>query len=88
MLGATVQDIIRLLSKDFLLLILVANVVALPLVYLGAKDWLAGYAYAIDIGLWLFVIPLVLVFTVAIVTISAQTFKSARRNPIDALRYE
>lgn len=87
-LGATVQDIIRLLSKDFLLLILVANIVALPLVYLGAKDWLAGYAYAIDIGLWLFVIPLVLVFTVAIITISAQTFKSARRNPIDALRYE
>lgn len=87
-LGATVGDIINLLSKDFLLLILLANMVALPLVYLGAKSWLAGYAYAIDLGLWLFVIPLSLVFVVAIATISVQTFKSARRNPIDALRYE
>lgn len=87
-LGATVQDIIGLLSKDFLLLILLANIVALPLVYLGAQSWLAGYAYAIDLGLWLFVIPLLLVFVVAIATISVQTFKSARRNPIDALRYE
>lgn len=87
-LGASVKDIIHLLSKDFLLLILVANLVALPLVYLGAKSWLAGYAYAITPGLWLFAIPLSLVFIVAIATISVQTFKSARRNPIDSLRYE
>ncbi len=87
-LGASVKDIIGLLSKDFLLLILLANLVALPLVYLGAKSWLAGYAYAITPGLWLFAIPLSLVFIVAIATISFQTFKSARRNPIDSLRYE
>ncbi|GAB5527813.1 MAG: ABC transporter permease [Roseivirga sp.] len=87
-LGASVKDIIGLLSKDFLLLILVANLVALPLVYLGAKSWLAGYAYAITPGVWLFAIPLSLVFIVAIATISVQTFKSARRNPIDSLRYE
>lgn len=87
-LGASVKDIIGLLSKDFLLLILLANLVALPLVYLGAKSWLAGYAYAIDLGIWLFAIPLLLVFFVAIATISVQTLKSARRNPIDSLRYE
>ncbi len=87
-LGASVKDIIGLLSKDFLLLILLANLVALPLVYLGAKSWLEGYAYAIDLGVWLFAIPLMLVFVVAVATISVQTLKSARRNPIDSLRYE
>ncbi|GAB5527812.1 MAG: ABC transporter permease [Roseivirga sp.] len=87
-LGASVKNIIGLLSKDFLLLILLANLVALPLVYLGAKNWLEGYAYAIDLGVWLFAIPLILVFAVAIATISVQTIRSARRNPIDSLRYE
>lgn len=87
-LGANVRDIISLLSKDFLILILVANVVALPLVYWGAKEWLTGYAYAIDLGVWIFIFPLVLVFLVAVATIGLQTIKSARRNPIDALRYE
>ncbi len=87
-LGASVKDIIGLLSRDFLLLVLLANLVALPLVYLGAKSWLEGYAYAIKPGIWLFAVPLSLVFIVAIATISFQTFKSARRNPIDSLRYE
>lgn len=87
-LGAQVTDIVGLLSKDFLVLILVANLIALPIVYFGAQEWLSGYAYAIEPGLWLFIIPLALVFVVAIATISVQTLKSARRNPVDSLRYE
>ena len=87
-LGASIQDVLKLISKDFVRLIAVASLLALPLVYLGAQEWLASYAFQIPIGVWLFLTPLAAVFLVALVTISFHIIKSANRNPVESLRYE
>lgn len=87
-LGASVGSIVKLMSKDFMLLILMANVLALPLVFFGARAWLSGYAYRTAIGLELFLLPVILVLFVALVTIIYHTIQSARKNPVHSLRYE
>ncbi len=87
-LGASVTDILRLISTDFVKLVIVASLVSLPLVYLGAKEWLANYAFQITPGVWLYAIPIGGVLLVALITISFHIFKSANRNPIESLRYE
>jgi putative ABC transport system permease protein len=87
-LGATVPNILLLLSKDFIKLVLVANVVAWPLTYWGVHKWLENYAFRIEIDSWLFLFPALLVLLIALVTVSFQTIKAARRNPVKALRYE
>lgn len=87
-LGATIMNIIHLLSKDFMILIIVSNVIALPLVYFGANEWLNNYAYRAPMGLWLFVLPVAIVLAIALLTIVYHTVQSARRNPVQSLRYE
>ncbi len=87
-LGARVVDVLKLTSMDFAKLVLIASIVAIPLVYFGAQEWLASYAFQISLGLWLFIIPVLIVFAVALITISFHTIKSANRNPVESLRYE
>lgn len=87
-LGATVLNIIQLLSKDFITLVILANAIALPVVYFGADQWLNNYAYRAPMGLWLFVLPVVIVLVIALITIIYHTVQSARRNPVQSLRYE
>ncbi|MFY0594107.1 ABC transporter permease [Roseivirga sp.] len=87
-LGASVPSILRLLSIDFLKLILVAVVLAIPLSYLGMNEWLSGFAFRIDLNWYLFAIPAVLVLLIALATVSFQTARAARANPVDSLRYE
>jgi putative ABC transport system permease protein len=87
-LGASVNQIIYLLSKDFLGLVLLANLIAWPLAYWGIYEWLARYAFRITINPWLFIIPSILVFVIALLTVSMQTIKSAKSNPVKSLRYE
>jgi putative ABC transport system permease protein len=87
-LGATVSNVIGLFTNDFVKLILMANVVAIPLTYIGVKRWLEGYAFRIDLDWWMFVIPAGILLVVALVTVSLQTVKVALRNPVDSLKYE
>jgi putative ABC transport system permease protein len=87
-LGASVGDIAILLSKDFIRLVLLANVIAWPLAYWGISQWLQNYAFRIDISPWLFIVPALLVLLVALLTVSTQTIKAARANPVKALKYE
>jgi putative ABC transport system permease protein len=86
--GATVSRILILLSKDFIILIAVAHIIALPLAYFGVKKFLENYAYRIEIGWWLFVIPIGIVLLSALLTVSYHVFKIATSNPVDSLRYE
>ena len=87
-LGASVPSILKLLSTDFLKLIMVAVVLAIPLSYFGMNQWLSGFAFRIDLYWYLFALPAVLVLLVALATVSFQTARAARANPIESLRYE
>jgi putative ABC transport system permease protein len=87
-LGASVGQIVRLLSQDFIRLVLVASIVALPIAYFAMKEWLAGYATRISLSWWLFALPLVVVLLIALLTVSLQTIKAAVANPAESLKYE
>ena len=87
-LGASVSSILLLLSRDFLRLVIIALVIAIPVANYLITEWLAGFAYRVEIQWWLFVIPALLILLVAILSVSQQTFKAATRNPVDSLRYE
>ena len=87
-LGASVENIVTLLSKDFILLVLIASFLALPLAYWVMHRWLENYAFRIEINGWLLALPVVLVLLLAVVTVSVQTIKTALTNPAKSLRYE
>ncbi len=87
-LGASNHHIIALLSKEFVVLILIANLIAWPIAHYGVEHWLRDFAYRIDAGMGLFLIGGLLVFITALLTIGIQALKAAQRNPVHALRYE
>ena len=87
-LGASVEGIVVLLSKDFLKLVGLAFVVAAPVAYLVMDRWLQGFAYHIDISWWVFLIAGSLALAIALLTVSYQSIRVARINPVEALRYE
>ena len=87
-LGASLNNLLLLLSKQFILLIVLANVVAWPLTWLAADEWLTGFAYRVNIGMGAFVLSAVMLLLIAILTISHQTIKAALTNPVKVLRNE
>ena len=87
-LGATVSGIVGLMSKDFLLLIAVANIIAWPVSYFIMKKWLENFAYRIDMGLWIFALAATLALFIAFLTIAFHTVRAATANPVNSLRYE
>jgi putative ABC transport system permease protein len=87
-LGASVPGVVVLLSKDFLKLIVVANIIAWPLAYFGMNKWLQNFAYKSGIGIWVFLYTGILAVGIALVTVSYQSIKAALLNPVDAIKYE
>jgi putative ABC transport system permease protein len=87
-LGASVAGIVGLLSREFVKLILVANLIAWPLAYIAMNSWLQDFAYRVDVGWWVFVLAGGLVLLIALLTVSYQAAKAALANPVEALRYE
>ena len=87
-LGATVWDIVRLIGKDFSILIGLALVVAFPVSYLVMRQWLSDYAYRIDMSWWFFVVGALVVIGLSWITVSWHTIRAATRNPVDSLRRE
>ncbi|KPJ66208.1 hypothetical protein AMJ44_08700 [candidate division WOR-1 bacterium DG_54_3] len=87
-LGAGTLDIVALLSKDFIGLILLANLIALPLAYTIINKWLQSFAYRIDLSAWIFIVSGLAVLVVSLLTVSYQTVKAATANPVDSLRHE
>lgn len=87
-LGASVQNILMLVSKDFVKLIVIAAVVAIPLVGFGLQEWLESYAFRIRMEVWLFAYPLLLIFILAYVTVVLKSIKVAVANPVESIRYE
>ncbi len=87
-LGASEFSLIWLLSNEFIILVLLANLIAWPLAYTVMDRWLQNFAYHTDLGIFTFVLSGILALGIALATVSYQTFKAARMNPVDALRYE
>ncbi|MCB0836767.1 MAG: ABC transporter permease [Bacteroidetes bacterium] len=87
-LGASVSQIMFLLSKEFLLLVMISNLVALPLAYWGITVWLENFSVRMEMSAILFLIPFIIVVFIAWMTISIQTLKTANANPAKSLRYE
>ncbi len=87
-LGASSLDITRILSKDFIKLILIAIVIASPIAWYLMNTWLQDFAYRINIQWWIFVITGVFVLIIALITISFQSIKAALMNPVKSLRTE
>ena len=87
-LGASVPCIVRLLSREFLRLVIVANILTWPLAYYVMNRWLQNFAYRINIGFTSFILTGVLAFTIAIITVSFQSIRAALANPVESLRYE
>jgi putative ABC transport system permease protein len=87
-LGATVSSIIRLLVNEFVILITIANLIALPAAYFIMNRWLENYVYRIDIGWTVFAVSGSIALLIALLTISFQTVKTALANPVKSLKYE
>ncbi|HUQ66342.1 MAG TPA: FtsX-like permease family protein, partial [Flavitalea sp.] len=87
-LGASVPGILKLLYKDFAILILIAFLIAAPLAGLTVSKWLEGYAFRTNIHWSYFVIPLFAIAFIALVTVSFQSIKAAIANPVKSLRTE
>ncbi len=87
-LGASVTNIISILSKDFVMLVLLAFVIAAPLAYWATDKWLQDYVYRTNMSWWIFAISGLLMLLAAIITLSIQTVKTAMSNPVESLRTE
>ena len=87
-IGASSNSILVLLSRDFLLLIVVAGVLGVPLSWYLINQWLNGFAYRVDVGYTGFIISVGIVLFISMVTIGYQVFKAATINPAESLRME
>jgi len=87
-LGASVLNLLFLLTKDFLMLVVVAIVIAIPVTWMAMESWLQGFAYRIGIGWWVFCLAGLLAVVIAFVTVGGQALNAAVKNPVDSLRTE
>jgi len=87
-LGSSVSNIVALLFKEFVKLVLIANVIAWPIAYFALNQFLQVYAYRISINWLTFVVVGASTFLLALLTVSTQALKAALANPVEALRYE
>ena len=87
-LGASIPEIIYLISGDLAGWVLIANLIAWPAAYLGTSAWLNGFAYRAPMSVWVYVLAGGAAMIVALVTVSFQAVKAARANPVESLRYE
>jgi putative ABC transport system permease protein len=87
-LGASISNVVMLLSREFTKWVILANVFAWPLAYIVMSRWLQNFAYRIKIELWTFLLSAAIALIVTILTVSYQSIKSAVANPVESLRYE
>ena len=87
-LGATGPSISRLFMIDFLKLVLLANLIALPAGYFIMNRWIKGFEYQVDLAIWIFPLALLISVFVASLTVLYHSLRASRTNPVDSLRYE
>ncbi len=87
-LGASVANVVGMLSKDFLILVTIASLIAFPVAWWAMSKWLRDYEYRINISIWVFLIAGAAALLIALITISYQAIKAAIANPVKSLRTE
>ena len=87
-LGASVGNIVGLLSKDFLLLVVIAMAVGIPVAWYAMTRWLQNFSYSIKLGWWIFALAGLIALAIAFMTVSYQSIRAALANPIKSLRDE
>jgi putative ABC transport system permease protein len=86
--GAGVANILIMLSRQFAAWVMIASVLALPIGYIIARNWLENFAYRTPIGVLIFVLAVLIAIAVTLLTISYQAWHTARMNPVESLKYE
>ncbi len=86
--GAGIKEIMLLLNKEFLWTVVVAFVIATPIAYYTMNRWLENFAYKKELSWWIFVLAGISALLIALLTVSWQSWRTATRNPVEALRYE
>ncbi len=86
--GATVIEVIAMLNKDILQWVLIAFVIATPISYYAMHKWLEDFTYKTQLNWWIFALAGLFAFIIALLAVSWQTYRAARRNPVESLRYE
>jgi ABC-type antimicrobial peptide transport system permease subunit len=87
-LGATLTNILVLFSKDYVKLIVLSFVLAVPIAYYLVDDWLSNFENQIELQWWLFTLPGVAVLVITMLVVGMKMFNTARMNPVDKLKYE
>ena len=87
-MGASISNITFVLTKEFLIWIAAANLIAWPVAYFIMKKWLQDFAYRIDLSVWMFLFAGIGALMIGLVAVSFHSIKAANANPIEALRYE
>ena len=87
-LGSSITGIIVLLSRELLKSIVLANLIAWPIAYYAMNKWLQNFAYRVDLSVWIFILSGLAALVIALLTVSFQTIKAARANPVESLQYE
>lgn len=87
-LGASISGIIFLFSREFTKWVLISNIIAWPIAYIGMKNWLQNFVYHVNLELWIFFVSALLALLIAILSTSYQSIKAAIVNPVDSLKYE
>jgi len=86
--GASITDILKMLNKDFILLVSVAYIIAVPVSWYAMQKWLLSFAYKTELSWWIFCLAGILAMGIALLTVSWQSWRAATRNPVESLRYE
>jgi ABC-type antimicrobial peptide transport system permease subunit len=86
--GASVSDIVHLLTREFVVLVAIAFVIAAPLAWWAMNKWLENYAYRINITVWIFITGAIITLVIALVAVGIQAVKAAMANPVKAIKSE
>jgi putative ABC transport system permease protein len=86
--GAKSPEIFSLLSREYIMWVMISIIIACPVAWVAMNKWLQYFAYRIDISWWIFALAGVVALLIALFTVSWQSFRAARKNPVEALRYE
>ncbi|RBQ03337.1 ABC transporter permease [Pedobacter miscanthi] len=87
-LGATTAELVKMLNSSFIKMVFIANLVAWPLAYILANKWLSGFAYRVSMGIWPFTLAMATSMVLTLLTVSFRSYRAAKANAVDALKYE